>query len=170
MEGLKKERSMLRTSLTKASKNIKAILQKDCLSEEDGSDLESILSVMSQRYIEVRDKDKVILENLSKEDADEGTLEEEQEKVDHYCLLYEQARLLVEKALRVNQVVEAASPPHSEAVTTRLKTAERKNHRKRNGGLLMKPMCVIVASDPDTVPSTAEIDQSVGFVEEITLL
>ncbi|KAI5755762.1 hypothetical protein M8J77_019477 [Diaphorina citri] len=118
MEGLKKERSMLRTSLTKASKNIKAILQKDCLSEEDGSDLESILSVMSQRFIEVRDKDKVILENLSKEDADEGTLEEEQEKVDHYCLLYEQARLLVEKALRVNQVVEAASPPRSEAAVS----------------------------------------------------
>ncbi|KAI5742796.1 hypothetical protein M8J77_011428 [Diaphorina citri] len=48
----------------------------------------------------------------------EGTLEEEQDKVDHYCLLYEQARLLVEKALRVNQVVEAASPPHSEAAVS----------------------------------------------------
>lgn len=79
VETFKKERTVLRTSLTKTKKRIEEELEK--------SNDDRLTSLMVQRFDELSVKDNAIAEIMSKEESvTTDDLEEEQDRVDDYVL------------------------------------------------------------------------------------
>ncbi|KAI5738661.1 hypothetical protein M8J77_009685 [Diaphorina citri] len=93
LSSLKKERTVLRSSLTKASSKVQSILSKERLDDGDKETLYSNMELMNLRYDELGTKDAAIRQLLAEDDGvDDATLVDEQEKVDFYTTLYLQVK------------------------------------------------------------------------------
>lgn len=97
MDILKKERSQLRTSFTKAQRKLEELLSHKDEHKKSNDEAEAQLDLMRMRLEAIAEKDDAISTLLYAEEADDSVLEEEQEKVDHYQLQYFQAQKRVER-------------------------------------------------------------------------
>ncbi|KAL1448248.1 hypothetical protein WDU94_001886 [Cyamophila willieti] len=106
MESLKKQRVILRSSVTKTCNKIIAILNDDAESI-DKDEVDGLCSLLTERFQELKVSDEKLLQEQSS--LDEEVLEKEQDKIDEYTALYFKTKKMAEKLIVVNNQEDARS-------------------------------------------------------------